>query len=584
MEHNFSLHITAVKFDATGFKSGFSYKDETYRNRNYDKIYQITLLHSTLGQSKTIKDKSALILQNKAQNIIDKWAVIWNQKYTGETIKQSIQEQNKQLENILVSTLEIDDRVDFELLKNRTPFESTMDCEELVQQINDIIFPPIPQKPDSPEMPLFSEPSISLWDKIKGNAQNINAAAQHAFTKRLQEWENEKAVTDQSFELEMNEYESVKKSLIEKKEELNRSLNLKKNSFIQEQEEANRQVDHLKELYLNKNTDAVQEYCQIVLNNSSYPDFFPKDFELEFNPDNSLLIINYTLPTPEQIPNIKDVKFIASKNETEQILFSSKEQSDRYNRIVYMVLLRSVHEIFEADTISAIDFVCINGFINHLNKATGNYEFKCIATLSVEKEEFNQINLSNIDAEACFKKLKGISANKLIDLTPVAPLVTLDKSDSRFIESIDVLKNVDESVNLAAMNWEEFEHLIREIFGKEFSENGGEVKVTQSSRDGGVDAVAFDPDPLRGGKIIIQAKRYTNVVGVSAVRDLYGTVMNEGANKGIIVTTSYFGKDAYDFAKNKPLALIDGSNLLYLLGKHGYSAKIDIDAAKRLNH
>ncbi len=69
---------------------------------------------------------------------------------------------------------------------------------------------------------------------------------------------------------------------------------------------------------------------------------------------------------------------------------------------------------------------------------------------------------------------------------------------------------------------EDFENLIRELFEKVFSVNGGEVKITQASRDGGVDAIAFDPDPIRGGKIIIQAKRYTNTVGLSAVRDLYG--------------------------------------------------------------
>jgi restriction system protein len=130
------------------------------------------------------------------------------------------------------------------------------------------------------------------------------------------------------------------------------------------------------------------------------------------------------------------------------------------------------------------------------------------------------------------------------------------------------------------MDWLEFEHLIRELFEKEFSPNGGEVKITQSSRDGGVDAIAFDPDPIRGGKIIIQSKRYTNVVGVSSVRDLYGSVLNEGATKGIIVTTSHFGNDAYEFAKGKPLTLIDGSNLLHLLQKHGYNAKIDIQEAK----
>jgi restriction system protein len=133
------------------------------------------------------------------------------------------------------------------------------------------------------------------------------------------------------------------------------------------------------------------------------------------------------------------------------------------------------------------------------------------------------------------------------------------------------------------MDWKEFEHLIRELFEKEFSSNGGEVKITQASRDGGVDAVAFDPDPIRGGKIVIQAKRYTNTVTVSAVRDLYGTVMNEGATKGILVTTSDYGPDAYSFAKDKPLTLLNGGHLLFLLEKHGHKARIDIKEAKFLN-
>ena len=122
----------------------------------------------------------------------------------------------------------------------------------------------------------------------------------------------------------------------------------------------------------------------------------------------------------------------------------------------------------------------------------------------------------------------------------------------------------------------------RELFEKEFVSSGGEVKVTQASSDGGVDAIAFDPDPIRGGKIVIQAKRYTNVVGVAAVRDLYGTVMNEGATKGILVTTSDYGKDSYEFAKDKPITLLNGSNLLSLLEKHGHKARINIAEAKKI--
>ena len=69
---------------------------------------------------------------------------------------------------------------------------------------------------------------------------------------------------------------------------------------------------------------------------------------------------------------------------------------------------------------------------------------------------------------------------------------------------------------------------------------------------------------------------------MSAVRDLYGTVMNEGANKGILVTTANYGRDAYEFSKDKPLTLLNGANLLHLLSKHGYELNIDIRAARRL--
>jgi restriction endonuclease Mrr len=61
-----------------------------------------------------------------------------------------------------------------------------------------------------------------------------------------------------------------------------------------------------------------------------------------------------------------------------------------------------------------------------------------------------------------------------------------------------------------------------------------------------------------------------------AVRDLFGTVHNQGATKGILVTTSGYGKASFDFANNKPLELLSGTNLLYLLKEHaGVNAKIE---------
>jgi restriction system protein len=152
----------------------------------------------------------------------------------------------------------------------------------------------------------------------------------------------------------------------------------------------------------------------------------------------------------------------------------------------------------------------------------------------------------------------------------------MNTNDKRIIEANTIIGNVDESQNLAVMDWQQFEILVRDLFQKEFGDNGARVEVTQASRDQGVDALAYDPDPIRGGKFVIQAKRYNNLVPVSAVRDLYGTVMNEGAVKGILVTTSFYGPEARDFAKDKPLTLINGEQLMYLFNKHGYQVKIEL--------
>jgi restriction system protein len=144
--------------------------------------------------------------------------------------------------------------------------------------------------------------------------------------------------------------------------------------------------------------------------------------------------------------------------------------------------------------------------------------------------------------------------------------------DSRFVQETDVLSELDQRPNLMELTPGEFESLITNLFQK----MGLETKLTQASRDGGVDCVAFDQRPILGGKVVIQAKRYKNTVGVSAVRDLYGTTQNEGASKGILVTTSGYGKASFDFANGKPLQLITGSELLYLLAEHaGIEAKIE---------
>jgi restriction system protein len=51
-------------------------------------------------------------------------------------------------------------------------------------------------------------------------------------------------------------------------------------------------------------------------------------------------------------------------------------------------------------------------------------------------------------------------------------------------------------------------------------------------------------------------------------------VLDAGATKGILITTSGFGPTSYQFATGKPLQLIDGTALLSLCHLHNIPARI----------
>ena len=398
-----------------------------------------------------------------------------------------------------------------------------------------------------------------------------------------------KAVADRAFSVAHCEWQKLADEIKLKNhtaqsnyESAMRSWNEDKIRFLQQQQSFNSAVDAFRTEYLTRSPDALVRYWTEVLDGSEYPDSFPRDYKFHFQPDSGMVVVDYELPNHKALPRVKSVKYVASRAEFQEVPLSEVDFKRLYDDALYQICLRTLHELFATDEVGAITIIVFNGWVHSTDKATGNDFHACIMSVQVGKEEFSAINLGEIDLKACFRKLKGISGGKLIDQCPVKPILTLNMDDPRFVPAHDVAETLDNKTNLAAMDWLDFENLIRELFEKEFSQNGGEVKITQASHDGGVDAIAFDPDPIRGGKIVIQAKRYTNTVGVAAVRDLFGTVHNEGATKGILVTTSDYGPDAYEFAKDKPLTLLSGSELLYLLGKHGYQAKIDLKEAKAI--
>lgn len=104
----------------------------------------------------------------------------------------------------------------------------------------------------------------------------------------------------------------------------------------------------------------------------------------------------------------------------------------------------------------------------------------------------------------------------------------------------------------------EFEDAIVELYKLA----GYDAKRTGSVGDHGVDIVVHTNS---GEKWVVQCKRWREgTVGEPTIRDFYGAVEHEKADKGIIFTTGRFSKSARVWAEGKRLVLYDGEKLVEL--------------------
>jgi restriction system protein len=417
-----------------------------------------------------------------------------------------------------------------------------------------------------PEAPGMTE---LIMPFLRSKRQRLEADANMAYAEESKRYQGREAEVVREYNRQAHEYNALLRLARQEYE-------AKNVTFEKSKEAHNRAVFQFRKSFESGDPDAVQRYFAIVLGETLYPDGFSVDVKTGYEASSRTLVIDFRLPSLEDIPRTVEQKLIASKKVVKPIDMKKKEFDGVYDDIIHQIALRTMHEAFDADHAEHAQAIVFNGWIRGIDQATGKPYDACIISCEAPRTEFLALNLKLVQPKECVRRFKGITAGPLAQLAPVKPILKLDTEDDRFIESKEVLEQYDKGQNLADMPWEDFEHLVRELFAKVFSSPGGEVHVTQASHDRGVDAIAFDPDPIRGGKFVIQAKRYNMVVPVSAVRDLYGTMIAEGATKGILVTTSYYGRESRDFAKDKPMTLIDGANLVHMFQEYGHNVHIEL--------
>ena len=311
---------------------------------------------------------------------------------------------------------------------------------------------------------------------------------------------------------------------------------------------------------------AVDYFTAALYASGAWPEGFPRQVSAAFDRGARQLVLDWELPGIEVVPEVKSVRYVASSDTEKETARPVTQRRALYRDALAQCVLLVLRDLFAADEFGVLESVVLNGFVDDVDPATGRRAEIFLAAVSVPRATFARLNLGQVSAVDCLvDAVRGQLSAKPDQRAAVRP-----GRRPADVGSGVVSHGGGDEPDLFTMDPIEFEGLVAELFRA----RGMQALTTQRSNDGGVDVEALDPDPISGGRIIVQVKRYRHTVPPTAVRDLYGTVQGAGANKGVLVTTSGFGPGSYRFAEAKPLTLVSGEELVELLRQHGLRGRL----------
>jgi len=192
-------------------------------------------------------------------------------------------------------------------------------------------------------------------------------------------------------------------------------------------------VTDLKRGYKFLRPDAVEAYFNLVLQFSVLPGDISRKCDLKYISESKTLIIDHPLPNPENLVYVKEVEYVKASGKffRKRLSLSDGEFKSFYDDLLYQICLRTLYEFFIADRGNALSAVVFNGWVEFVDKATGQDRKGCLLSIQVAKEEFQKLNLTRVEPKACFKSLKGIANSALHSLTPIEPVLKINREEAK---------------------------------------------------------------------------------------------------------------------------------------------------------
>jgi restriction system protein len=301
--------------------------------------YRVELWHDGLKKHRVIKGSEREVVRRKAEMQVAGLDEKWSQSSAREkerrdkegnrrlAIERTAEAQRKldRVGAVLHHTLEVNDEIEWEDLKNKSAFPERQPAK-----------PQLPVKPKAqsrPPEPRADEPTyqpkLGLLDKlVASRRERIASDCRTRFQADHRRWQQEIQAVDVTNAAAEAKCEASVQDAERQHEAEIKAWEDRRAAFVEQQQLSNEAIDKQRAAYMADSPDAITEYCDLVLSFSDYPDYFPQEYSLEYNPETKVLVVDYALPAPEDVPTVKEVKYVPSREEfTEQHLSQAKRRS-----------------------------------------------------------------------------------------------------------------------------------------------------------------------------------------------------------------------------------------------------------------
>ena len=156
-------------------------------------------------------------------------------------------------------------------------------------------------------------------------------------------------------------------------------------------------VDQFERDFRAAEPEAVAQFLTLVLDGSVYPEGFARRTRVLYRPEPQEVVVEYELPPQSVIPIERDFKYVQTRDEIDTVGRPVKEIKERYARLIAMVALRTIHEVFAAEQIGLAAVVTFNGHVSTKDPATGQPVRPCLISVSAPRDLFASFVLADLD-------------------------------------------------------------------------------------------------------------------------------------------------------------------------------------------